>query len=244
LGRTEGAALWPQRWPLNELQIIRHGVGARAFAARFQGDPRADEGNILDSRKLPLIEACDVPPLMKIVRRWDLAFSERQGADYLAGAKIGITFDGKVFILHVDRVNGRWTKGKAQIVRTAKADGVGVTVAIESNGTQLGYYQDIKDHPEMLGHVVLSDCPVGTKEMRASVWGTRLEDGIIKCVRGPWNGMLIDEMDSFGPGCEHDDVVDAVSGAYALCVSGVRNAVTMGYSRPEFDADRLTASDF
>jgi predicted phage terminase large subunit-like protein len=248
LGRGQGDALWPDRFPLDALMASKQAMGGRAFEARYQGNPRSLEGNILDSSALDMVDACDVPPLMKIVRRWDLAFSETKGADYLAGAKIGVTFDGKVFILHVERVNGRWPKGKAKIKEVAKRDGAEVIVAIEANGTQLGYYQDIKDDAEMLGHVVVPDVPEGSKEMRASMWGTRLEDGIIKCVRGPWNGMLFDEMDTFAPNCEHDDIVDSVSGGYLICVSNLMNkptvveqsnARTSGASMPRYSRTRF-----
>jgi phage terminase large subunit-like protein len=78
---------------------------------------------------------------------------------------------------------------------TAESDGIEVTVGIEANGTQLGYYDDIAD--AISNRSVKKLEPDGSKEMRASVWGSRLEDGIIHAVRGPWLDEFIDEMDTF-----------------------------------------------
>jgi predicted phage terminase large subunit-like protein len=161
-----------------------------------------------------MVDPENVPPMVRTVRRWDLAFSDRDGSDWISGAKLGIDEREHVYILHVRRVHGRWTQGKPVIIETAQADGIDCTVYIESNGTQLGYADDIKSDSRMRNRTVLEDRPEGNKEMRASIWGTRLVDGIIHCVRGEWNGELFDQMDYF-PSAEHDDDVDAISGAYA-----------------------------
>lgn len=209
-----GEALWPERWPLAGLEQVKKAIGSRAFAAQFQGDPRHDEGAILDSSKLVMVEESELPKFSKVVRSWDLAFSDRQGADYVAGAKLGLAPNGDRYILHLKRLHGRWTASKPSIIDTAQEDGARVTCSIEANGTQLGYFQDIQADARMQRIEVLPDKPEGTKEMRASVWGSRLVDGIIKCVRAPWNAMLFDQMNYF-PNTDHDDLVDAVSAAFA-----------------------------
>jgi predicted phage terminase large subunit-like protein len=94
-----------------------------------------------------------------------------------------------------------------------------VKCAIECNGTQLGYFQDIQADPKMSRRTVIEDKPEGNKEMRAGMWGSRLCDGIIHCVRGEWNSALFDEMDAF-PNGTHDDQVDAISGGYNLVAIG------------------------
>lgn len=216
IGRTQGEALWPEQWPLEELLKTKLEVGGRAFAARFQGSPRAMEGNTLDSQKLVMIDAEHAPKhFVKLVRRWDLAFSENKGADYVSGAKLGMAADGKRYILHIKRIHGRWTASVPVIRKTSEEDGPECVVGIEANGTQLGYYQEMHDDPKMANRIVVADKPEGKKEMRASMWGSRLEDGIIFCVRGEWNQEFFDQMDFF-PNAEHDDDIDAVSGAWKL----------------------------
>jgi predicted phage terminase large subunit-like protein len=97
------------------------------------------------------------------------------------------------------------------IKATAESDGPECIVLVEANGSQKGYADQMKE--EIQNRVVEPDVPEGSKEMRASIWGTRLQDGIIYVVRGEWNQALFDEMDYF-PNGEHDDQVDAVSGAW------------------------------
>lgn len=215
--RQIGEALWPNKYAVEELEKTR-AQGAQAWASLYQQRPRAKEGAILDTSLLKRIREDELPRMVRVCRRWDLAFSERDGADYVAGAKLGMDEGGRIYILHVKRLRGRWTQTKAQIVQTAQDDGQDVVVLIEANGTQLGYFQDVKSDPAMRSRIVLPDKPEGNKEMRASVWGSRLQDGVILMVRGEWNSALVDEMDVF-PNGEHDDQVDAVSGGYAYLVS-------------------------
>jgi predicted phage terminase large subunit-like protein len=219
----QGEALWPEKYPLEALDGIKKGVGSKAFAAKYQGRPRPDEGNVLDSSKFVMIDADSVPELVQIVRAWDLAFSDKQSADYLAGAKVGMDGKGNYYILHVKRRQGKWPDGKREIISTAHQDGTKVIMTIESNGPQKGYYQDLKVHPELQQHVIFEDIPEGNKEMRASLWGSRMQDGLIFCVRADWNGDFFDQCDQF-PGSDHDDCVDGVSSAYKY-LSGNTNVM-------------------
>lgn len=214
--RRPGEPLWPARYGEEALDRIEAGLGDREWNALFQQTPKPDSGKILDSAKLRLISPDEIPPLVKIVRYWDLAFSEQQGADYVSGAKVGLTADNRRVILHLKRIKGRWTESRPVIIEMALRDGVNVECIIEANGTQLGYFQDIHDDERLARRLVSPGIPKGSKEMRASLWGSRLDDGIIYCVRGEWNQSLFDEMDFF-PNGENDDQVDGVSGAnYAL----------------------------
>ena len=130
----------------------------------------------------------------------------------MSGAKVGLTADNRRVILHLKRIKGRWTESRPIIIEMALRDGVDVECIVEANGTQLGYYQDIHDDERMARRLVSPGIPRGSKEMRAALWGSRLEDGLIYCVRGEWNQSLFDEMDFF-PNGENDDQVDGVSGA-------------------------------
>lgn len=214
--RQFGEPLWPDKYDSQALDRIEAGLGGREWSAQYQQTPKPDSGKILESSKLRLIDADQVPPLVKIVRYWDLAFSEQDGADYVSGGKVGLTADNRRVILHLRRIKGRWTESRPVIIETALRDGVEVECIVEANGTQLGYFQDIHDDERMARRLVSPGIPKGSKEMRASLWGSRLDDGIIYCVRGEWNQSLFDEMDFF-PNGENDDQVDSVSGAnYAL----------------------------
>lgn len=234
LGRQPGDALWPEWMPLSALDRLKKAQGNRAFAARFQGSPRAEDGNMLNSSKLIMVDADEVPNLMTVVRRWDLAFSDTRSADYSAGVKMGVTHDGRYYILHVKRVHGRWTHTAPIIMQYADRDGLECIVMVEANGTQLGYADEMRQR--IANRTVEADKPEGNKEMRAALWGTRLDDGIIHCVRGEWNQELFDEMDYF-PNAENDDVIDGVSGAWNRLAQSSNNAGIFQTENP----DRLHA---
>ena len=231
-----GRPLWPDRIPIEELRNLCLGMGKRAFMARVMISPRVDDGNILSSAKLKRISMTRLPKMIKRVRRWDLAFSDFKGADYLAGALLGLGEDGRIYILDIIQLHGRWTQHFETIIRTAQQDGVNTVCAIESNGTQTGYFQMAKEHPRLANRMVLQDPANGSKEMRASTWGSRLEDDLIYCVEGmPWLGAFLDQMDEFGPNCAHDDMIDAVSGAYLILQGGGTGEFTTGPSLEERD---------
>lgn len=221
-----GEALWPERWTIEKLNRIKSVIGGREFSAQYQQSPRPDDGNVLDSRKLIMVDANEVPKRFeKIVRHWDLAFSEGLKADYVCGVKMGMTADNKRYILHMKRIHGRWTMSAPVIRQMAAEDGALCICSIEGNGTQLGYYQEMSEDPRMAARTVQLYQPEGSKEMRASAWGSRLDDnnleareGVLYCVRGEWNQELFDEMDYF-PNAINDDCVDGVSGAWVMVSS-------------------------
>ena len=239
--RAEGEALWPGKYPLDVLQQIRSAIGARAWAALYQQSPRIEGEKIVNPALLKLINADQVPPLRAVVRRWDLAFSEKQGADYAAGALVGIDAAGRRYILNLKRVRGRWPQTKPVIVEYALLDGLNTVTLIEANGTQLGYYQDVHDAARLANRVIEPDKPEGTKEMRAAVWGTRLEDGLIYAVRGEWTQALLDEMDAF-PNGEHDDQIDAISGAMKYLAERAAPAASVAVQRDTPHASKPRSS--
>jgi predicted phage terminase large subunit-like protein len=214
-------ALWPERYPLRKLKRIREVVGSQEFSAQFQQSPRAEDGAALDSGKLQMINADQVPDLLMQCRMWDLAFTDTKSSDFVAGMRMGVDADGDVYLLHLKRFKGRWLQAEKGICAQAETDGLEVVQGIECNGTQSGYYDIIKE--QVPTRTILPLIPKGNKEMRASAWGTRLQDKKIYCVRGDWNQTLFDEMDFF-PNSEHDDIVDSVSHGWEYLKMGANMA--------------------
>jgi len=58
--------------------------------------------------------------------------------------------------------------------------------------------------------------PRGDKMTRANPLSATAEQGRVALVRGSWNKDFLDEMESFSGDCEHDDQVDAASGAHGV----------------------------
>ena len=95
LGRSMGQALWPDRFPAEELENIRLQIGEWSFAALYQGSPRPKGYNLFgepryfDSDKVD-IEGCTV------VIGADPAATAKTTADYSAAVVIAVRVEERV----------------------------------------------------------------------------------------------------------------------------------------------------
>jgi predicted phage terminase large subunit-like protein len=222
--REEGEPLWGERFSIGDLRRIEKQIGAYQFTALYQQRPVPEGDGDLNHTDLRMIRREALPPMVRLCRYWDLAFSEKAAADSIAGVLCGIDAQNNFYILHIEPLKMRWTRGMPRLMDRALLDPPLTRQIIESNGTQLGYYQEVKEHTRMRRTHVSNCNPVGTKEMRAGVWGSRLVDGIIFCVVDEWNDALFQQMDGF-PNAAHDDMVDGVSGAWWHLMVGKGGAV-------------------
>ncbi len=162
------------------------------------------------------------PPLqdfMQIVRYWDKASTEPapgKDPDYTAGAKIGLTQDGKFYILDMQRDRLTPYDNERLIYNTAILDTVSVVIGIEQEGGASGK-SDI-DHyirnviPKFICNGIRS---TGSKEIRATLPSSKAEAGLVYIVNKHWTAELINELVAFPKGA-HDDQVDAISGAFGM----------------------------
>jgi predicted phage terminase large subunit-like protein len=216
LGRSEGQALWPERYPLEELNKIKTAIGSRAFAALYQQRPVEQEGGMFKRSHFKFVDANDVPPLPRITRYWDTG-ATADGGDPTTGVKMGASSDGRYYITDVRR--GQWSTNERDgvMLQTAKQDGTAVPIWAEiepgSSGKDRGAY-----HARMFaGFTFRGDRPTGNKQVRAEPFAAQVEAGNVYIVRAAWNNNYIDELCMF-PNGAHDDQVDASSGAFAKIV--------------------------
>ena len=159
-------------------------------------------------------------------RYWDLAVTERRekdsgsgshDPDYSAGALLSI-LDGIITIHNIIRKQYQYPDIKKLIIETAKSDGKGIKIGIESIGTQKGFAQDIMRDTELQGYTVIMVKSVKDKYNHAMPWAARAEAGTVNICDGSWNQDFFDECDAFtdNDSHPHDDQIDAVSGAYDL----------------------------
>lgn len=158
-----------------------------------------------------------VPANLRRVRFWDLAATEpKQGRDpdYTVGALVGFA-DGVYYVLDVQRTQATPAGVEALVRQTAQLDGVGVTIAMEqepgSSGKALG---DHYRRTVLQGYAFHPVPSTGSKEIRANPVSAQAEAGNVKLLEGKWNGPMLDEFALFPNPGEHDDQVDAASGAF------------------------------
>lgn len=148
------------------------------------------------------------------VRAWDIAVSTKTSSDFSAGvlmARKGQT----VHICDLVHEKVNYVDLKELIYTTAMKDGPGITIVVESVGTQVGIVQDLQSDRRLASFKVIGRKVTKDKLSRALPMAPRFEQGTLKLCAGTWNQTLIDEMCSFsGDGTGHDDIVDACSIAW------------------------------
>jgi len=220
LGRLPGEALWPEKYDAEALATIRANIGGYDWDALYQQRPRRIEGALI---KAHLIEVVDqLPEGLKMVRYWDLAVSGRARADYIVGAKGGRQ-DGRLYLADIRRIPGPWADARPKMKRVMLADGAEVEQGIEVSGQQGGYYQELQRDEDLQGVTLRAVNPqqIGNKEVRANLWASRIEDGLVHMLKAGWNDEFVAECLAFPRGA-HDDQVDGVSGINQMLPGSMR----------------------
>lgn len=149
------------------------------------------------------------------VRYWDLAATpEKAGKDpdYTSGCHM-IAKDGQVWI--TDMVHERVSPLNVERLVRQKAEGDQDTVWMEQEPGSSGV--NTIDHYRrtvLAGFDFRPDRKTGSKIERARPLSASAEAGNVFLVRGAWNEPFLDELTAFPQG-DHDDQVDAASGAFA-----------------------------
>ncbi len=209
LGRQPGEALWPERYPAERLVEIRKALGEYWFSALYQGRPTPRSGGMFQREWMGIVEVA--PVASNRVRFWDMASSPK--GDYTVGVKMARTTAG---VFHVeDVVRGRWTPHErdAVILQTAQLDGKATQIWIEQEPGSAGVSVIAVMVRMLAGYVIRGERATGDKSTRAGPMAAQCEAGNVKLVAGAWNRDYIEELTLF-PFGQHDDCVDASSGAF------------------------------
>jgi len=150
-------------------------------------------------------------------RFWDLAATAQTTAspdpDYTAGVLLARSKDGLWRIEDIQRFR-RDPAGVEKAVRTtADTDGKAVPIVIEAAGSG---WKPLFDHYArniLPGFQTYKFVPKGSKEVRASALAAAWNNGHVSIRSGPNTSAAINELLAFPYG-DHDDVVDACSGAH------------------------------
>lgn len=162
-------------------------------------------------------EIVDAAPAgIRKVRYWDLAATEPKPGkdpDWTRGALLGEK-DGIYYVFDIRGTRSTPAGVEALIKQTAELDTKAIEIWIEQEPGSSGV--NTIDHyaREVLkGYSVHGHKTTGSKELRANPVSAAAEAGNVKLVRGAWISDFLDEVEAF-PGGDHDDQVDAVSGAF------------------------------
>lgn len=218
LGRTEGEALFSERYPIDKLLELKETLGSIFFQALYQQKP-VDESKKLTDRDW--IKEAGVADLdyhimddVRWARIWDMAATQG-GGDWTVGSLVGYSKKyNRTYIKNVIRDQISPGKAEEKIRETAIADGTDVKIYLEQEPGSSGIA--LVDHYKrnVLPEFFVEGIPVVVQKLvRAQPFLAAAEAGNVYYIPGKWVEPFLKEFDSF-PGGEFDDQVDTVSAGY------------------------------
>lgn len=221
-GQPGQRSLWPERWPLAELQGKRRLVGEYDWASLFMGQPRPKGGRLF---KEPARYMHHDPDGCYYVIGVDPAATEKTASDYsvivvLACKGKPLTLEQNCQVVDVWRGQVEIPKLVGQIHRIAREWGVpgsaGAPVAVEAVGGFKAVPQMLREMDKRLR--IFEVTPVADKFTRAQTTAAAWNDQRIqvpKAYSKPWVNAFVTEVCKFtGVKDPKDDQVDAMVHAF------------------------------
>ena len=232
--RKEGEALWPEKYPLPELERIRMAIGGRAWASMYQQRPAAAEGVIFKRDWWQFFPQPLTVKLDQIVQSWDTAFKTGTENDFSVCTTWGVAGDG-YYLLHVWRDRVEFPELK-RVFATLAEQWNPNAILVEDKASGQSLIQELKISTTLPLIPVNAD---RDKQTRAQAVTPLIEAGKVFLPQSaPWVSDFVEEMASF-PNGVHDDVVDATTQALNyLRVKPVRWAIVLGPSSCDREVDK------
>lgn len=179
------------------------------------------EGRMFNPAWFKTIRRADIPAEIDWVRFWDLAATEPKPGtdpDYTAGALMGRDpRTGLFYLANIFRFRRSPEATEKAIRKTAERDGYEVPIVIEQEpGSSGKSLVDVWARRVLYGFSVRGLRATGSKITRATPLTSAAEKGHLLLLEGVWNEGFLDEAELFPDPGNHDDQVDAVSGAHMV----------------------------
>ena len=201
-----------------EIEAAKKSLPDLVFRQEFGAEFVQLAGAMFRREYFHMVDRAEVPEIKNVVRFWDLAASTKTMADFSVGAKVGMDDNGDIWILNVTRGRFEWPELLRRFKAIATDDGGSVLQGVETAGTQKGFLDLLLAEPVLAGLSIQGYTPEKDKITRAQPFLARAEQGKVRVVRADWTSAFIDEHCGF-PEVEHDDQVDAISGAMVMLVN-------------------------
>lgn len=218
LGRKEGEALWPERWPREKLLQIKDGQisdplnptgSPYAWSALYQQSPTPEEGASIKRTWWKYYQA--LPQVFdEVILSWDLAFKDLASSDFVVGQCWGRS-GAQFYLLDMIRKRMNFPETIEAFKNMAVKWPQARRKLVEDSANAPALVASL--HREVPGIVPIK--PKGSKDARLSAVAPAIESGnvyIPEFKRAKWVIDLVEECATF-PNAAHDDTVDTLSQA-------------------------------
>lgn len=230
LGRGIGEALWPARYPVEVLRVIRERMGEYGWSSLYGQSPTSPEGNKFKRAWFEQrFNRSDVPTITRRVRFWDLAMSEKTSADYTAGVLLAEAEDGHIYVEDVKRELVDWGRLTEWLAGIMLDDGPDVAQGIEQQGYMSRAIQDLNADVRLRGYQIWGYPKDKDKYTNALPLISKCAAGVVHLVKAYWNEPFVGELCAFPLGA-YDDQVDAFAGAYHMLSGATDEGGELGYA--------------
>ena len=190
----------------DDIEQMRESMPRLAFMQEIEAQFVSFAGTFI---KAEHIRTGQPPSGMKLYQGVDLAISMKENADYTAIVTVGVDDSGKVWI--VDAVRERvGFRDALELIKEKAARWMPAGISIEAVQYQAAVVEELLRTTSLPVRQVRPD---KDKLTRAQSLITRYENGLVYHSEN-LPAYFANELLSFGPDCEHDDLVDAAVYAY------------------------------
>ena len=212
---NSGNPIWPEYWKKDELLSVKASLNEQKWQAQWQQAPTSEEGSII-KREWWMKWESKTPPnnIQHIIQSYDTAYSKKETADYSAITTWGVftsEADGKVNLILLDAVKGRWEFPELKRKAHAKyKQNEPETIIIEAKASGLPLTHELRQ----VGIPVTNFTPSkgNDKHVRVNAVAPVFEAGQVWVPDERWAQEVIEECAAF-PFGDNDDYVDSTTQA-------------------------------
>jgi predicted phage terminase large subunit-like protein len=211
-----GNPLWPEFWPLEQLQALKEELAPVKWNAQYQQKPTGEEGALIKREWWNVWEKEDPPRCEFVIQAWDTAFTKNERSDYSACTTWGVFHMNEdpndVNIILLDSFQKRMEfpelkeKARSHYLEWEPDDCI-----IEAKAAGASLIQELNQQSDMF---VRGYTPSrGTRQQsndkiaRMNSVSPIFQGGKVWAPDTRWARELIDQMASF-PNAAHDDLAD------------------------------------
>lgn len=209
-----GKALWPEFWPVEELEAKKVGMDPRYWQAQYMQDPTAEEGALIKREWWQIWDKETPPECEFVIMSLDAAQEANNRADYNALTTWGVFQNEETNVYNIILLNSvkkrmEFPELKAMVLEEYKEwEPDAFIVEKKSNGSAL--YQELR----RMG-VPVSEFTPGKgqdKIARVNAVSDLFSSGIVWAPDRRWAKDVIEECNDFPSGA-NDDLVDSTTQA-------------------------------